>query len=83
MEEISKRIAKRVNELAEQLGLIQSEVAAFIGLEISRFNRIRRGEVTATDRELRILLTVKEDLEEIDGKLDKYGRRQKILVKDE
>ena len=81
--DISTRIATRVSELTDRLGLLQSDVASYMKLEISRFNRIRRGEVAATDRELRILLTVKEDLEDIDSRLDKYGRRQKILVKDE
>lgn len=81
--DISTRIATRVSELTDRLGLLQSDVAGYMKLEISRFNRIRRGEVAATDKELRILLTVKEDLEDTDKRLDKYGRRQKILVKDE
>jgi len=79
--DISTRIAKRVSELADRLGLLQSDVAGYMKLEISRFNRIHRGEVTATDKELRRLLEVKEDLEDIDHRLDKYGRRKRYLEK--
>ena len=79
--DISYRIAKRIGELVERLGLMHSDVASKMKLEINRYNRLRKGDVTATDKELRHLLEVKEDLEEIDGRLDGYGRRKRYLEK--
>lgn len=46
---------------------------------INRFNRLSKGEVTDTDKELRRLLEVKEDLEDIDKHLSIYGRRKAYL----
>lgn len=79
--EISKRIAKRIGDLVERLGLMHSDVASKMKLDINRYNRLRKGDATATDKELRILLTIKEDLEEIDKRLDGYGRRKRYLEK--